>query len=153
MSQPCTSPWPGGPGLRLPPAAPGPFCNLSKHTERHARRIAKRRIGKAAPRNSGGISAPRSDRHYPTQWKGYCSGVNWITGQWHFDFYAAGTYPISGGEDVSSFFSSGAEYFGGMAQECARWLPGWIGPGLVAGPASVTGSDSRDLSTLLPWFG
>ena len=49
-----------------------------------------------------------------------------------------GTYPISGGEDVSSFGSSGAEYFGGMAQECVRWLPGWIGPGLVADPGSVT---------------
>jgi len=49
-----------------------------------------------------------------------------------------GAYPISGGEDVSSFGSSGAEYFGGMAQECVRWLIGWIGPGLVADPGSVT---------------
>src|SRR6266699_995843 len=39
---------------------------------------------------------------------------------------------------VSSFGSSGAEYFGGMAQECVRWLIGWIGPGLVADPGSVT---------------
>jgi hypothetical protein len=49
-----------------------------------------------------------------------------------------GAYPISGREDVSSFGSSGAEYFGGMAQECVRWLPGCIGPGLVADPGSVT---------------
>jgi len=49
-----------------------------------------------------------------------------------------GAYPISGGEDVSSFGSSGAECFGGMAQECVRWLPGCIGPGLVADPGSVT---------------
>ncbi len=48
------------------------------------------------------------------------------------------TYPISGGEDVSSFGSSGAEHFGRMAQECVRWLPGCIGPGLVADPGSVT---------------
>jgi hypothetical protein len=50
----------------------------------------------------------------------------------------AGTYPISGEEDVSSFGSFGAEHFGGMAQECVRGLPGWIGPGLVADPGSVT---------------
>ena len=46
--------------------------------------------------------------------------------------------PNSGGKDVSSFGSSGAEYFDGMAQECIRWLTGWIGPGLVADPGSVT---------------
>ncbi len=46
--------------------------------------------------------------------------------------------PDSGGEGVSSFGSSGAEYFGGMAQECVRWLPGCIGPVLVADPGSVT---------------
>ncbi len=42
------------------------------------------------------------------------------------------------GEDVSSFGSSSAVYFGGMAQECVRWLPGRIGPGLAADPGSVT---------------
>ncbi len=33
---------------------------------------------------------------------------------------------------------AGAEHFGRMAQECVRWLPGCIGPGLVADPGSVT---------------
>ncbi len=47
--------------------------------------------------------------------------------------------PDSEGEDVSSLGSSSAEYFGGMAQECVRWLPGRsIGPGLAADPGSVT---------------
>ncbi len=46
--------------------------------------------------------------------------------------------PDSGEEDVSSFGSSGAEHFDGMAQECVRWLPGCIGPRVVADPGSVT---------------
>ena len=55
------------------------------------------------------------------------------------------------GEDVSSFGSSSAVYFGGMAQECVRWLPGRIGPGLAADPGSVTCGPFRPDLGRLGW--
>src|SRR5216684_4763180 len=64
--------------------------------------------------------------------------VTWITGRCAVRFLSCRHVPDSGGEDVSSLGSSSAEYFGGMAQECVRWLSGRIGPGLAANPGSVT---------------
>ncbi len=58
--------------------------------------------------------------------------------------------PDSGGEDVSSFGSSSAEYFGGTAQECVPWLPGCIGPGVVADPGSVTTVTRLTLGSFWP---
>src|SRR5712691_10988461 len=84
-------------------------------TRRTTRRIVKRRIDKAAPGNSGGL--PHPDRTgIPGRFlfkceldhRAMCSSTSKLPG----------TYPISGGEDVSSFGSSGAEHFGRMAQEC-----------------------------------
>ena len=58
--------------------------------------------------------------------------------------------PDSGEEDVSSFGSSGAEHFDGMAQECVRWLPGCIGPRVVADPGSVTTVTRLTLGSFWP---
>src|SRR6266568_4930644 len=58
--------------------------------------------------------------------------------------------PDSGGEDVSAFGSSGAEHFDGMAQECVRWLPGCIGPRVVADPGSVTTVTRLTLGSFWP---
>jgi len=58
--------------------------------------------------------------------------------------------PDSGAEDVSSFGSSGAEHFDGMAQECVRWLPSCIGPRVVADPGSVTTVTRLTLGSFWP---
>src|SRR5712692_5088502 len=108
-------------------------------SRRTPRRIAKRRIDKAARRDNG--------RPFHTQigstirdlgGKVFVRIVTWITGRCAVRFLCCRHIPDSGGEDVSSLGSSSAEYFGGMAQECVRWLSGRIGPGLAADSGSVT---------------
>jgi len=107
-------------------------------TRRAPRRIAKRRIDKAARRDNAAFSHPdRIDNTRPSG-KVFVRIVTWITGRCAVRFLSCRHVPDSGGEDVSSLGSSSAEYFGGMAQECVRWLPGRIGPGLAADPGSVT---------------
>src|SRR5207249_4945989 len=91
-----------------------------------------------SPGNSGGLSTSRSDRTYPTQRQGFLFDCELDHRTMCSSILGCRHVPDSGGEDVTSFGGSGAEHFDGMVQECVRWLPGCIGPGIVADPGSVT---------------
>ena len=85
------------------------------------------RQGRVSPARR--VGAPQQD---------FCWGVSFITRACAVGFLGCRHVPDSGGKHGSSFGSSRAPHFDGMAQECACWLTGCVGIGAVADPGSVT---------------